>query len=414
MLFGSHVDPMNKMPTIKFTDKKIKSLKTSKQREDFWDESLKGFLTRVYSSGRKNYELVYRTSTNRRGRFKIGDANLISLYDARKKAKELLVEVSNGNDPSNRRRDLRTASNFKELCTKFIDIHCKPNLRPKSISDITYIVNTYLLTSWSSRKITDISRADILELIERIGIKNQSPVMANHVRSTLTSIFNFAIQRELIETSPCVGLPKKYKERLRTHVLNDQDILDLWRATEDEDPVIRDLFRVLLLLGQRSGETKKMRWSQIKGNIWTIPASETKNKQDHHIPLPSIVLEILNQHKTDSDFIFSSYTGENIKWLQKANYRILDKIQSYYSDTDQKPQRWRIHDLRRTFATGLEKLGIGDSTISALLNHNKISRLGVTGRYARHTYIKEKEIALAKWSEFVILNTVENKLKKVA
>lgn len=381
------------MPIVNLTDRTIRSLKTNKYREDFWDQNPKGFVIRVYQDGRKRYGVIYRTQLGRRGRFDIGDASLMGLADARIKAKDILRQVEKGTDPSARKKEIRVAETFNELADSYLELHAVPHLKPRSIQDIKQALKSKLRPVWGHRKVIDISRKDIIALIERIGVKDKAPVAANHTRSVITGIFTFALQRDIIQTSPCVGLPKKYKETPRARVLTDEEIISFWLATEKEQPLIRDLFRILLLTGQRSGETRQMRWDHIVDNTWIIPNNLTKNNQEQSVPLPLQVQQILSNRENESELVFPSFTGEPLKWMYCANERIRKEMKSTVP--------WRVHDLRRTCATGLERLNISDSVIAAILNHTKIGRIGVTGRYARHGFEDEKRRALQMWAGYV-------------
>jgi integrase len=382
------------MPSVRLTQKFIQSAKTKKIQEDFWDEGLPGFVLRVFKTGKKSYNVTFRTDSRRRGRYNIGDASIVSLVDARAKAREIRLSVEKGEDPSRRRRDLRSANTFKELGKLYLELYCVPRLRPRSVKDIEYALNSHLYPAWGEMKVADIKRSDVITLIERLGVKRKTPVLANHIRSAITGIFRFALERDIVETSPCVGLPRKFSETARARVLTDEEIVEFWKATDKEHHTVRDLFRILLLLGQRSGETRQMRWDQIKGDVWVIPSSITKNKQEQVIPLPTEVQKILALRSKDEDLVFPSLNGQPLKWIYWANERLRVTMKS--------TTPWRVHDLRRTCATGLEKLGLSDSVISAVLNHNKISRLGVTGRYARHGFVEEKQSALQVWSDFIM------------
>ena len=125
----------------------------------------------------------------------------------------------------------------------------------------------------------------MLAIINEIGVKRKAPVRANHVRSTITGIFRYALEVGVIATPPTFGLPKKFKERPRERFLNNEEIVDFWNATEKEKPVIRALFRILLLLGQRSGETRAMRYEDIKNGLWTIPSANTKSGKTQRVPI---------------------------------------------------------------------------------------------------------------------------------
>src|SRR5437868_177427 len=121
------------MTQKRLTQKFVQSASTSLAQEEFWDTLLPGFVFRVYKTGRKTYNVTYRTQLGRRGRFTIGDASLLGLSEARTKAREILVAVQKGADPSQRRRDHRSASTFAELAALYLELHCRPSLRPRSI-----------------------------------------------------------------------------------------------------------------------------------------------------------------------------------------------------------------------------------------------------------------------------------------
>lgn len=382
------------MPRIAINDRILQSLKTNKSCEDFWDLALTGFVIRVRSSGKKTFEIVYRSNSGKRGRYKIGKVGLISLAEARSKARTLLCSIEQGSNPAAERRAHRAAETFAELFEDYLNFHAKPKLKARSIADIEYNFRSVILPAFGKRRVADIKRADVIRLIEGIGITRLAPVRSNHIRSMLTGIFNFAVQREIVTASPCVGLPAKFKETSRTRVLSDAEIKIFWSVTESQAPVIRDLFRMLLLLGQRSYETRQMAWAQIKEGIWTIPASVTKAGREQRIPLPKLALEILARNRNNSPVVFP-VEGAAIKWIQKASYRIRDEMSRELGGNS---LPWTPHDLRRTCATGLERLGIAPAVIAEVLNHSKSVNHGVTGRYTRHDFLQEKKAALMRWS----------------
>ena len=219
--------------------------------------------------------------------------------------------------------------------------------------------------------------------------------MANRVKALTSTIFNFALRNALApETfaNPCTHVELPARERSRDRVLSDDEIRTLWKDLENRVEPTAFIYRLILLLGQRPGETKAMRWSDINGeNIWTIPATETKNKREHKVPLSPQALAItegLRPFTGDSEFVFASPSGPHIRWLQKMSERIQKNTGFHF----------RPHDLRRTCATNLSKLGTDDVTIARILNHSWPLR-HMTSVYNRWDKLPEMGLALQRWGE---------------
>jgi len=135
-----------------------------------------------------------------------------------------------------------------------------------------------------------------------------------------------------------------------------------------------------------------MRWCDIDGeNIWTIPATETKNHREHKVPLSSHALAVIERLRSltgNGEFVFAAPTGGHIRWLQKMSQRI-QKSTGF---------NFRPHDLRRTCATNLSKLGVDDVTIATILNHSWPLR-HMTAVYNRWERLPEMSRALERWGE---------------
>jgi len=219
--------------------------------------------------------------------------------------------------------------------------------------------------------------------------------MANRVKALASTIFNFAAKKALVpETfaNPCTNVEQPTKEQSRDRVLSDDEIKALWKDLESRAEPTASIYRLVLLTGQRPGEVKAMRWCDIDNeHIWTIPATETKNHREHKVPLSSVVvadIERLRSLTGDGEFVFAAPSGGHIKWLQKMSQRI-QKNTGF---------NFRPHDLRRTCATNLSKLGVDNDTIAMILNHS-LPRLHMTLVYNRWKRLPEMSLALERWGE---------------
>jgi len=381
------------MPTAKLTDRLLKALKTEETLEEFWDQSFPGsFGVRVMKGGRKTFVLMYRTGGRRR-RMKLGTYPVLSLAEARRDAFGVLGAVERGEDPAEKRKQDRNAGTFEELAQLYLEMHARPHKKAASIKEDTRILTTYLLPAWGRRTFQSITRSDVIRLLDEIKFKRGAPVMANRVKALASTIFNFAARKALVpETfaNPCTNVEQPTKEKSRDRVLSDDEIKALWKDLESRAEPTASIYRLVLLTGQRPGEVKAMRWPDIDGeDIWTIPATETKNHREHKVPLSSHALAIIEQLRPlswDGEFVFAAPTGGHIKWLQKMSQRIQKNVGFNF----------RPHDLRRTCATNLSKLGVDDVTIATILNHSWPLR-HMTAVYNRWERLPEMSRALERW-----------------
>jgi integrase len=186
--------------------------------------------------------------------------------------------------------------------------------------------------------------------------------------------------------------------------LTDDEIKSFWQATAMVAAPLAQCLQLLLLTGCRRDEIGKLRRDEISadGTVITIPASRSKNKKPHVIPLSPLAREILASVQTTGDLVFVAGRGSTLPWS-----RIKSRL-----DAEMKSTGWRLHDVRRTVSTGLTALGVEPSVTEACLNHHSGTRSGVAGVYNQHHYLPEKTAALARWSDHVI-GLVEGRTAKV-
>ena len=171
----------------------------------------------------------------------------------------------------------------------------------------------------------------------------------------------------------------------------------LWRACDGVNPVFASVIRVMMLTGQRRGEVQGMSWDELSddGKTWTIPASRSKNKKVHVVPLSPAARELIGTRFSEGTaFVFTTNGGRtHVAGFSKVKVAI-DAVVKF-------KEEWRWHDIRRTVATGLQKLGVALPVTEAILNHVSGSRSGIVGLYQRHDYADEKGVALERWAVHV-------------
>ena len=386
------------MPTLNLTAKGLTGLAPQKDRVDYWDESLTGFVVRVTPDGRKTFCVMYRHAGRKR-RHTLGTHPPLSLADARDLAREALRDVALGNDPASVKAVERNPQTFAYLATEYLERHAKP--KKKSWREDVRIIRHNLLPVFGSVSAREITRRDVRAFLDRLA--ERAPIMANRTRALLRKIFNWGILAEIIETNPVHLVPMPARERTRERVLSEDEIRQIWKALDDqregdrahrrERLISAASLKMRLLTVQRGGEVMGMEWSELdlENGWWTIPSARTKNGQSHRVPLNTLALRIVSdlrelRRADPSRYVFASAKGEtHIENVQKALQRIRKVTRIEF----------RGHDLRRTGSTMMTAMGIPRETVRKILNHKEP---GVTAIYDRYSYDKEKREALETWS----------------
>jgi integrase len=237
----------------------------------------------------------------------------------------------------------------------------------------------------------EVKRSDIVKVLDDI-IASGAPFRANRALAAIKKLFAWSLDRGLIEINPIAGIRPPTKERSRDRVLSDGEIGRLWSASEELGYPFGPLLQLLLLTAQRRGEVAKMRWSHVdfERRIWTIPSEAAKNGRAHEVPLSDMVLDVFRGLPTfvRSDFVFTTTGRSPISGFGRMKRNL---------DAKMGVTGWRLHDLRRTAASGMARLGTAPHVIEKVLNHVSGTISGVAAVYIRHGFKEEKAEALLRW-----------------
>jgi integrase len=172
----------------------------------------------------------------------------------------------------------------------------------------------------------------------------------------------------------------------------------VWRAAEKISGPFGALVELLALTGQRRDEVAGMRWHELdlEGRLWTLPRGRVKNDQGHEVPLSAAAVAILKSlpRIADSPFVFTTNGTAPSSGYSKGKRR-LDEL------LPREMAPWRLHDLRRTVASGMARLGINLPVIEKVLNHGSGSFAGIVSVYQKHSFADEKRAALDAWGQHV-------------
>jgi integrase len=368
------------------TERTLYSLKAKTEQQAFWDENLPRFGVRVSLAGRKTFCIRYRVNGKRR-RMSLGRFPYIKLGEARDHAKELFGQIARGIDPQDEPDEGIT---FGELAEQYLELHAKRKKR--SWREDERMIRRELMPEWGSLLSKDIQRRDLIGILDRI-MDRGAPTTANRTRALVSKMFNFGIERQLVSHNPVFGVSKPAPERRRDRFLSEDEIRTLWNHLAAEGSVMARTFMVRLLTAQRGVEVMSMRWEDLDDSWWTIPAGVVKNKMQHHVPLSRQTRQVIDSLRPlngRAEWVFASpkKSDRPITWPVWTCRRLCDRIGF----------RFVPHDLRRTAATHMARMGVQRIVLAKILNH---ADNGVTAIYDRSTYDREKQEALTMWGDRV-------------
>jgi len=373
---------------VNFTVPWLDRLKPPAQRVDYRDKSTRGLQLRVSPQGSKSFSFVFRLGS-KMGRITIGKYPDIDLKTARLKTDEFRKLVALGVDPRDAKQDKLSKQQMTvdRMVGEFITRYAKP--KNSSWKQAENNLKLYLLGELGKRSIHDVRRQDIHLILDDL-IEQGKNTAANRALAHIRKFFGWLVERGYLEHSPADHIKPRHEEQERERVLSDGEIRSIWNSAEAMSGPYSAWLKLCFLCGQRRLETASLRRSQIRDGCWHLSGADTKNKQLHIIPLSrqamAIVDELLNQ---DGEYLIKTgRTGDKpVNGFSKAKVQ-LDRY-SGVSD-------WKIHDIRRTVATNLSKLGVDRFLLQRVMNHTDKS---VTKIYDRYSYLEEKREALQKWAD---------------
>ena len=387
------------------TIKGIEAIKPSDTRREVPDGLIRGLFFVVQPSGAKSWAVRYRFNGLPR-KLTLGAFPAIDLKAARELAQRALVAVAAGEDPASAKQAAKAAARapadrdgVEKVVSTFVERYAKANTREGTWKETERLLNKEVIGAWKGRHFSAIRRADVHELLDGI-VDRGALIVANKTLAALRRMCGWAVERGIITTSPCEGVKAPSQERSRDRVLSDDELRRVWTACDAVGWPFGPLVHLLILTGQRRDEVAEMQWSEVDldGKTWTLPRSRVKNDQAHAVPLSDQALRVLAtlpRISTEDGPIFTTTGESSVSGFSRAKRRIDKEI------ADVKLAPWVIHDLRRTLASGMARLGINLPVIEKVLNHTSGSFAGVVGVYQRHSFADEKRHALQAWGAHV-------------
>ena len=386
---------------IGLTDAKIKGLvKPLHGQVEYADQTVPGLRLRVGASGIKTFILRKRVGGQSRnitiGRF----GPRCGLLEARRKARQMINDIEAGSDPSKEAKQSRqmAALTVRSMLPDYLAFKAGR----RRIEETERIFNRNILPEIGDRLADSVTRGDVTRLVDKVARK--APVQARNVCAQLSAFYTWALPRlDRLDSNPCRDAGRPPAPKARDRVLSDRELAVLWDALGNEHEPWTSAIRLLILTGQRRNEVYSAEWVEFdtKQRTWTIPAARAKNGKTHIVPLSDFALNIIEKlERTGTSsklFPAKSSPHNGASGFSKVQARLRSAVEKKLGNVDE----WRLHDLRRTVATGLQRIGVRLEVTEAVLNHVSGSQAGIVGVYQRYNFSSEKRSALDAWADEV-------------
>lgn len=412
------------MPTIKITNRNVESLvkqatkdlSASKAKElIYWDSDLAGLGLRVGPSGKASWLAKKHLGKGGRGSKLIvtafGTLSSHTPDEARDQAQKLFEDIRNGINPNDKTRakraeDIEAYQNGK--LSDLLDSWSAKNPKEGEYGkEVARMIKTDILPGLgASTLVRDISRKDVIKLID-----SKPRGTARSLFAILRPFLKWCVEREVIAKSPIEGLSPPEPFEARDRVLDDEEILLVWFAASSTAYPWGPFYKLLILTAQRRDEVAGMEWPELRldKREWIIPGARTKNGKEHLVHLSPWAIDILanlqRQAKKDesgkpiSRYVFTTTDETHISGYSRAKEFLDAKIAKLNGDAE--IPEWRVHDIRRSVATGLGALKVPPHIVERILNHVSGVNGGIVGVYQRFEYADERREALIKWANHI-------------
>jgi integrase len=353
----------------------VKRLQPSARTFLTWDTWQRGLALQLRPSGHKAWKVIY-THRGRPRWYHLGNADAISVADARKLAGRIMFQVAEGKDPAAERAAHRAKGTFEELAQRYVKEYSQR--KNKSWQQADRLVRKHLVPRWGKLHASAITRADVKLAMTSIA----APRVANQTIAAAGAIFSWAIREEIVKVNPC-ALVEMNPAKSRERVLSDSEVPEFWAAFDSVGLLAGSMLKLILLTGRRPGEVAHMHRDLIKDGWWELPGDPvpalnwpgTKNGHTHRIWLPKPAQALL-AGLPEMGPLFVGTGGSHL--IPAAAMRAA--CSGF--------ERATPHDLRRTHGTTITSLGFGRDAMNRIQNH---AEGGIASVYDRHQYSAENK-----------------------
>lgn len=430
---------------MKLTERKIEKLAAEHGRKDrlVFDDAQRGLAVRITASGGRTYLCQYSLH-GQKWRVPLGACSAVALANAREAATAVMGDVAKGMNPALVRKEAAKAEQARRardrltlrvLIEDWNRLHLarrRPSYAAEAVRALHHAFADHLDDAGE-----DLDRAAVVRALDALtrrrrrkdgdgADKPKGAAMTGRTAAYGRAAFAWAVKRGAVRANPFAALPIDKSIAKRERVLSDSEIAEIWGAAGAAGSPYGTIIRLLILTGQRRGEVAGMAWNEISEDLmtWTVPGERTKNSIPNMVPLsaPARALvrsslpdnadaakRAVNDRRVGGTLVLPGDAGTSFAGWSKAK-RALDEVMvdaraiaATLAGASAAPfAPWTVHDLRRTVATGLQRLGVRLEVTEAILNHISGTRGGIAGVYQRHDWAAEKRAALDAWAAHVV------------
>jgi integrase len=307
-----------------------------------------------------------------------------------------------------------TKLRFGSVAAEFIERYAKP--RNRTWPETERLLTKADLASWQDRDLRSITRQEILGVLDRM-VERGAPIQANRLVAALRRFLGWAVERGLLDASPMASLKPPSAEAHRDRVLSDDELRAIWLAAQEIGYPFGRAVQLMILTGQRRSEVLDAEWREfdLERGLWSIPRERAKNDSGHVVPLAPAAVALIRSLPTigaSPKLLFTTNGTTPFSGVSKAVER-LSALACRHLNPGIEPAPWRLHDLRRTFATGCARLGVPLHVVEKSLNHTSGTFGGIVAVYQRHDFLDERRQAVHSWTSYVC-GLVTTKLEDIA
>ncbi len=373
------------------TDNMILKLKPARKRLTMPDPELRGHYIRVTPTGAKSFVAVARDPSGKQIWATLGGADVLTIDEARKKAREAIQRIKAG-QPAFEAPPARPDT-LRDIAESWMQRHVRAKgLRTEP--EMSRILNKYIYPILKDRDFETIKRSDVTKLLDTIE-DGSGPRQADIVLAILSSIMHWHAARTDDYVPPIVrGMRRDDPHaKKRARILDDDEIRALWAAA-DKGGHFGAFIKLSLLTGQRRQKIAGMRWQDLTlDGTWDIPIEPREKGNGGALQLPEVAQEIIRsqKHIGDNPYVFAGRGAGHF-----SGYGLLKRG----IDEEAQIAPWVVHDLRRTSRSLMARAGVPRDIAERVMGH---VLTGVEGIYDRHTYEQEKADALAKLAGLIAM-----------
>jgi integrase len=378
---------------VTLTDRVVQQAKAGRARLEIPDAVVPGLYLVVQPTGVKSWAVRYRVGARTRKLTLSGRYPVLSLAKAREAARIALESVSTGEDPAAAKRAGAPADDtLAAYIALYRDKHVSA-LRPGTAANINRELDR-MQDAWPGQSLRTIAKKDVVAIIDKA--MKRGPSAGVTAWKVAKAFFAWCEAREDDFASPARSIRKPAKEKARERVLDDSELKLTWEAAEAEGGPAGALVKLLILSGARRNEITELARDEVKADAIELPGERTKNGLPHTIPVTPMIRGVLDSLPGMGRFVLNG-TDRPFGDHSGAKEKVTPAIRP-----------WTLHDLRRSFASGLQRLGVSPHIVELALNHRSGTFSGVAGIYQRHRYAKEVREAFELWSKHIEALTIKN------